>query len=104
MENFDESTLWQDKEILFDVQKPQLVIKLIISQTLRSGETAVDTLNNIEDTKGNNGDLGTMIFSNLRMLWYLGSNFKINLSIGYDCIVGYDIKTIETKVSGNLFN
>ena len=42
-----------------------------------------------------------MIFSNLRMIWYSIANIKINLSIGYDCIIGYDIKSIETKASGN---
>jgi len=41
-----------------------------------------------------------MIFSNLRMIWYSIANFKINLSIGYDCIIGFDIKTIESKAYG----
>ncbi|KAJ8311265.1 hypothetical protein KUTeg_011183 [Tegillarca granosa] len=37
---------------------------------MRPGERMIDSLNAIEDTKGNNGDRGRMIVSNLRIIWH----------------------------------
>lgn len=90
--NYEDYYIWHDREIKFDVPKNQLA--------LRIGEKALDTIINIEDSKGNNGDVGTMMFTNLRLLWFCNENVKINLSIGYDCILGSEIKTTTSKVGG----
>lgn len=47
---------------------------------LQSGEVTVDKLEMIEDTKGNTGDLGKLIITNLRIIWHSLSLPRINLS------------------------
>lgn len=47
---------------------------------LKPGETVIDRLENIEDTKGNNGDRGRLIITNLRVLWHSIPTPRINLS------------------------
>src|SRR4051812_30945757 len=90
--NYEDYYIWQDREIRFDVMKAQIA--------LRTGEKAFDNIPNIEDTKGNNGDVGTMIFTNLRLIWYCNENIKINLSLGYDCILNSEIRSASSKVAG----
>ena len=53
----DENYVWQDREVRCDGIKNTL--------KLRRGEESFDTINYIEDSKANNGDIGTFIFSNL---------------------------------------
>lgn len=48
---------------------------------LRSGEFTVDKLDLIEDAKGNAGDLGRLIVTNLRVIWHSLSLPRINLSM-----------------------
>lgn len=48
---------------------------------LRPGELTVDKLDMIEDTKGNAGDLGRLIVTNLRIIWHSLSLPRINLSM-----------------------
>ena len=48
---------------------------------LRPGELTVDKLDMIEDTKGNGGDLGRLIVTNLRIIWHSLSLPRINLSM-----------------------
>lgn len=43
------------------------------------GEKVIDKLDNIEDTKGNNGDRGRLIITNIRILWHSISSPRINL-------------------------
>jgi Bardet-Biedl syndrome 5 protein len=64
--------IWQDREIVFDA-KPQLL-------ECRRGEVAIDSINSVEDTKGNNGERGSLIITNLRIMWISHANNKINLS------------------------
>jgi len=90
--NYDDYVIWQDKDIRFDVPKNQLA--------LRVGEKIIDTLENIEDTKGCNGDIGTMMLTNLRMIWFCQSNLKINLTIGLDCILSSEVKQTSSKIIG----
>eukprot|EP01032_Pedospumella_encystans_P038536 gene38536-43662_t len=70
--------IWQDREIRFD-SKPQLL-------QCRRGEQIIDSINSVEDTKGNNGERGSLIVTNLRILWVSHSNSKINLSVGMNTI------------------
>jgi len=90
--NYDDYLIWQDKDIRFDVPKNQLA--------LRIGEKIIDNIENIEDTKGCNGDIGIMLLTSLRMIWYCQSNVKINLTIGFDCILSSEIKQCSSKVIG----
>ncbi|XP_015190454.1 PREDICTED: Bardet-Biedl syndrome 5 protein homolog isoform X2 [Polistes dominula] len=79
--------MWQDKEIRFDVFYNQM--------QLRAGEMVVDKLDLIEDTKGNSGDNGRLIVTNLRILWHSLSLPRINLSIGFNTFVTINSKTIK---------
>lgn len=64
--------VWQDRDIRFD-SKPSLL-------QLRNNEVRIDDINSVEDTKGNNGERGSMIITNLRMIWVAHANSKVNLS------------------------
>ena len=74
--SFDTNTLWHDRQILFNCSKNEFIFC--------NGEETYKTMSNIEDLKGN--ELGTFIFTNLRLIWYNNKNPKINQSIGYNCI------------------
>ena len=54
--------IWQNREIRFDTTFSQL--------TLRKGEILIDSIPNVEDTKGNNGDKGNLLITNLRIIWF----------------------------------
>ncbi|KAJ4457148.1 putative Bardet-Biedl syndrome 5 protein [Paratrimastix pyriformis] len=85
--------VWQDREIRFDVALSMLA--------LRRGEFQIDWMNSIEDTKGNNGEKGVFIVTNLRMIWYSHKNQRTNLSIGYDCIKDLSIRSTNSMLRGN---
>jgi len=89
----DADTVWQDREIRFDVgfalMKP------------RKGEVEIDSINSVEDTKGNNGERGSLSVSNLRLLWLCHKNPSTNLSIGFDCIVSLNIRTAKSRLRGD---
>lgn len=46
---------------------------------LRPGEQMIDRLDSVEDTKGNGGDRGRFIITNLRILWHSLSSPRISL-------------------------
>ena len=54
-------SIWEDREIRFDVRSNLL--------SCRQGEMIVDSINSVEDTKGNNGERGSLIVTNLRIIW-----------------------------------
>ena len=60
----------------------------------------VDSITEVEDTKGNSGEQGNLIITNLRLVWYSDSNQRINLSVGFDCIVQTEIKEKTSQVKG----
>jgi Bardet-Biedl syndrome 5 protein len=60
----------------------------------------VDSINSVEDTKGNNGDKGNLLISNLRLIWFSDSNQRINLSIGFDNILNSEIKETNSLQEG----
>ena len=45
-----DETVWQDREVRFDLLPGQL--------QCRKGEVTIDSINAVEDTKGNNGEKG----------------------------------------------
>jgi Bardet-Biedl syndrome 5 protein len=67
---------------------------------LHDGEKIVDQMNHVEDTKGNNGDKGSLIITNLRLIWFCDNDKHINLSIGYDCVISNEIKSVISILKG----
>ena len=84
---------WHDREIRFDIPLDAL--------ELRRGEFIIDSLEPVEDTKGNNGESGTLQITNLRMMWISTSDMKTNLSIGYTAVVNIHIRAASSRLKGN---
>jgi len=85
--------VWQDREIRFDVPFALL--------NPRRGEVEIDTINAVEDTKGNNGEKGQLSVTNLRVIWCSHKDPRTNLSIGHNCILSTNIRTASSKLKGN---
>ena len=86
--------IWQDREIRFDVNRDQLACN--------KGEFEIDSINSVEDTKGNNGKRGFLVVTNLRVIWAQHNRPRTNLSIGFNCITSINIKTVRSKLRGNV--
>jgi Bardet-Biedl syndrome 5 protein len=84
--------LWHDREIRFDIAIDHL--------RPRRGEVEIDSINSVEDTKGNNGEKGALGVTNLRFIWCSHRNPKINLSVGLACIHSLSIKSVESALKG----
>ncbi|XP_028618794.1 Bardet-Biedl syndrome 5 protein [Grammomys surdaster] len=84
--------LWEDRDVRFDVSSQQM--------KTRPGEVLIDCLDSIEDTKGNNGDRGRLLVTNLRIIWHSLALPRINLSIGYNCIFNITTRTANSKLRG----
>lgn len=67
---------------------------------LRPGEVQIDTFAPVEDTKGNSGDKGKLILTNLRVIWHSLAHPRVNLSIGLDTIVHVGTRTINSVLGG----
>ncbi|KAI8807089.1 Bardet-Biedl syndrome 5 protein [Cladochytrium replicatum] len=83
---------WQDVELKFDAMPPSYAL------TMRSGESTVDTLEAVEDTKGNAGEEGTMTCTPLRIIWVSSRSQFSNLSIGYGCIKSISVRPVYSKL------
>ena len=70
---------------------------------MRSGEHLIDKLDMVEDTKGNAGDRGRLIVSNLRIIWHSLTLPRINLSIGYNTVANITTKTVNTVQHQKLY-
>eukprot|EP00898_Chlorokybus_atmophyticus_P005142 jgi/Chlat1/5629/Chrsp369S05412 len=68
---------------------------------LRRGEVLIDSIDGIEDTKGNNGDKGDFLISNLRLIWISQRNRKTNLSIGYNPVLSINVRTATSRLRGS---
>ncbi|XP_034945259.1 Bardet-Biedl syndrome 5 protein homolog [Chelonus insularis] len=80
--------MWQDSGIYFDMPLSNIQMGL--------GEKIMDKLDSIEDTKGNAGDHGQLIITNLRIIWFSVAFPRINLGIGYNAIIDITTKTINS--------
>eukprot|EP00736_Rhodelphis_marinus_P005865 Rmarinus@m.7619 len=89
----DETLVWQDREIRFDIHPNQL--------QPRKGEAVIDSMNSVEDTKGNNGERGELFISNLRIMWMSHRSKRTNLSIGYNSIISINIRMASSRLRGN---
>ena len=85
--------MWLDREIRFDVPQAQLA--------QRYGEKVFEIIPQVEDTKGNTGEVGFLMVTNLRIIWYTEQNNKINLSVGYDCVLNAEVSESQSTVKGN---
>lgn len=88
----EDNWVWQDRETRIDIPTNQLA--------LRPGEELLDSITNIEDLKGNEGSIGTFLFTNLRLIWYKNEGRQLNFSIGYDSIVSTEEKISKSNNSG----
>ncbi|CAM9384731.1 unnamed protein product [Phaeothamnion confervicola] len=88
-----EQMVWQDREIRFDAA-PTLL-------GCRRGERVVDSINSVEDTKGNSGERGSLIVTTLRMLWISHKSTRTNLSIGFNTVLNISIRKARSKLRGS---
>eukprot|EP00948_MAST-09A_sp_MAST-9A-sp1_P002907 g2907.t1 len=86
--------VWQHNEIRFDARASDL--------RKRGGEFQIDSMNSVEDTKGNNGKRGFLIITNLRLIWASHKNASVNLSIGLNNIQSMSVKKTNSKLRGNV--
>eukprot|EP00796_Vickermania_ingenoplastis_P012233 gene12233-8419_t len=86
---------WQDREIRFD--GPTSTVDLRGRE-----EVAIRILPRVEDTKGNNGLVGTLIITNLRLIWYASTKQQTNLSIGYFTVRNITVKEADSKLGGGI--
>ena len=61
----------------------------------------IDSIQHVEDTKGNNGERGSLLITNLRLIWFSEQTQKVNLSVGFDCILNTEIKETNSVIKGN---
>jgi len=87
-----EDVCWHDREIRFDMPVSQL--------QLRQGEFEIDSMDSVEDTKGNNGERGELMISNLRLIWHSHRNRRTNLSVGYNSIISINIRNASSRLRG----
>ena len=92
MESKANDSVWEDREIRFDSNSQLLAC--------RRGEILIDSINSVEDTKGNNGERGSLVVTNLRVLWICHANSKINLSIGLNTVLSCNIRKAKSKIRG----
>uniref|UniRef100_A0A5S6QIF1 Bardet-Biedl syndrome 5 protein homolog n=1 Tax=Trichuris muris TaxID=70415 RepID=A0A5S6QIF1_TRIMR len=84
--------LWEDRCIQFDLD-----LKLL---KLRNGEFIVEKSHGVEDTKGSCGQKGTLVITNLRIIWFAHASYKINLSIGFNTVTGIRTRSNLSKLLG----
>ena len=84
--------LWQDREIAFDISDRKL--------SLKPGEKPIATFNQVEDTKGNNGEMGKLLITNIRLIWASKKYKRINLSISLNNILSISVKSVHSKLRG----
>lgn len=63
--------LWEDRDIRFDVNISQI--------KMRSGENLIEVFENVEDVKGNSGERGKLLVTNLRLIWHSINLPRVNL-------------------------
>lgn len=53
----------------------------------------------VEDTKGNNGMVGELAITNLRLIW-VGSRKTTNLTVGLGTVTAVNIRTASSRLKG----
>ncbi len=85
---------WQDRQLRFDAP--------VSSLKPRKGEFEIDSINSVEDSKGNNGERGFLVITNLRIIWASHNAPRTNLSIGLDSIIKLSIKQAKSRLRGSI--
>ncbi|XP_046639809.1 Bardet-Biedl syndrome 5 protein homolog [Daphnia pulicaria] len=80
---------WQENEIRFDVSSSYLATV--------TGESVLERVEPVEDTKANSGEAGCLIMTNLRLLWFSNKTAKLNLTIGYNTLVTITSQSAKNK-------
>jgi len=88
----ESNDIWQDRDIKFDAL-PSLLEP-------RRGEIKIDSINSVEDTKGNNGMRGALIITNLRIIWVSHRRSRTNLSIGLNTVLTMTIRKAKSRLRG----
>lgn len=86
-------SFWQDRDIRFDSQAAVLKLR-------ENTEVVYAMFTRVEDTKGNNGNYGVLLVTNLRIIWWNATRKSINLSIGYYCIQSVTVQETQSKLAG----
>ncbi|CAH3195350.1 unnamed protein product [Porites evermanni] len=86
--------LWEDRDVRFDITLHCTNFKVLSSVVL------IDKLDSVEDTKGNNGDRGRLLVTNLRLIWHSQSMPRVNLSVGFSCVVNVSTRSANSKLRG----
>ncbi|CAN0222561.1 unnamed protein product [Scytosiphon promiscuus] len=85
--------VWQDREVKFDSAPREM--------ECRKGEVVIDSINSVEDTKGNNGERGSLVVTNLRVLWMSHKVSRVNLSIGFNTVINISIRKARSRLRGS---
>ena len=85
---------WQDRQLRFDCP--------LSSLKSRKGEFEIDSINSVEDSKGNNGERGFLVVTNLRIIWAQHDAPRTNLSIGLNTILKLSIKNAKSRLRGSI--
>ena len=83
-------SIWEHREVRFDIllayvnsdlsrEHLDLIFSHIRQMKMRPGEVLIDRLDSIEDTKGNSGDRGRMLVTNLRVIWHSLTMQRVSL-------------------------
>ncbi|CAM9551618.1 unnamed protein product [Ectocarpus sp. 4 AP-2014] len=87
-----DEVVWQDREVRFDSTPAEM--------HCRKGEVVIDSINSVEDTKGNNGERGSLVVTNLRVLWISHKISRVNLSIGFSTVLNISIRNARSRLRG----
>ncbi|CAN0397495.1 unnamed protein product [Ectocarpus sp. 12 AP-2014] len=87
-----DEVVWQDREVRFDSMPAEM--------QCRKGEVVIDSINSVEDTKGNNGERGSLVVTNLRVLWISHKISRVNLSIGFSTVLNISIRKVRSRLRG----
>jgi Bardet-Biedl syndrome 5 protein len=63
-------------------------------------EPSITPQDNVEDTKGNNGDFGELTMTNLRITWVSKQQRRTNISLGLNCITSVTVKMVASRLRG----
>ena len=59
--------------------QPKAMSHVVRQMKMRPGEVLIDKLDSIEDTKGNSGDRGRLLVTNLRVIWHSLTMQRVSL-------------------------
>lgn len=67
----------------------------------RRGEVTLEALDQVEDTKGNNGVVGELTLTNLRIIWVNKKVRRTNISVGLGNITSLSVLPANSRLKGS---